>query len=153
MPARRLPAPRMPLLVLLLCLVLGGCVAPAFDSGAYTQNAIAALESAVSVNRTAALALRARLDDRATRAYADTVVTGSEEAIAPLEASFGDVDPSSRDDDELHASVMALLGDTSDALAVARIAVRRDDRSGMRSSVEELTRLGDRLEAAAESLS
>jgi hypothetical protein len=137
---------------LLLALTGSGCVAPAFDHGAYLENAKASLGSAVSEARTAELAVGARLDDRVTRAYADTVITESEEAIGPIEASFGTVDPPDRADDQLRDDILGILGDTEDALAEARIAVRRDDRPALRESQIALAELGDRLDQAKEDL-
>jgi hypothetical protein len=134
-------------------LLLAGCVAPAFDSGAYRVDARAALASAQSEARTAAVAAEALLDERVTEAYANTVVTESEDALGPIEDSFGVVDPPSTTDDELRESTTALLSDTADALATARIAVRRGDAGATRSAVAELTLLGDRLEKASEALS
>jgi hypothetical protein len=56
------------------------------------------------------------------------------------------VDPASRADDPLRATVLDVLGEAEDALAEARIAVRRDDAAGLRESVDELRGVGDRLE-------
>lgn len=132
---------------------LGGCVAPALDSGAFTANGAAALDSALSETRTSALAVQSRLDGRVTHQMADVVVTGSEEALGPIEASFGNVDAPARPDDALRAKVVGLLGESADALTAARIAVRREDRPAMANAVEELNRLSDELESAGEALS
>lgn len=144
---------RLALVAVLAVPALGACVAPALDSGAFQQNAVAALGSALSEARTAALAVQARLDDRVTNPYVDTVVTESESALGPIEDSFGNVDPPTRADDALRVRVTTMLSDTADALSSARIAVRREDRPGMRASVRELTRLGDELEKAQKVLS
>jgi hypothetical protein len=80
------------------------------------------------------------------------VVTESEEAVGPVEDSFGSVDPPSAADVRLRAEVSGLLSDTSDALADARIALRRDDRGGMRGSMAQLRALADRMEARSERL-
>jgi hypothetical protein len=127
-------------------------VAPSFDAGAFEQNAIGALESAVSTARVAALALDARVGDRITLAYADTVVTEAEDAIDPLEASFGVVDPPEPALDELRSDVLDQLADTGDLLAQARIAVRREDSDAMATLVGELRRVADTMEQHAEAL-
>lgn len=134
--------------------VLGcaGCVAPALDTGAYRQNAVAALESARSEARSAALAVEARLGERLTQQYANTLLTDHDEALGPIEDSFGNVDPPGPDDDPLRDQVMGLLGDTSDALSTARLSVRRDDRDALHDDLSALRRLGDRLDRAAEAL-
>lgn len=46
-----------------------------------------------------------------------------------------------------------MLSDTADALSAARIAVRRDDRAGMRTTIRELTRLGNELDKPQQVLS
>lgn len=68
---------------------VSGCIAPALDSGAFEQNAKSALESATSETSTARLALDGLLAGKATNAYADTVVTDSENAMGGIETSFG----------------------------------------------------------------
>jgi hypothetical protein len=134
-------------------LALGGCVAPALDSGAFHRNAIEALDSAVSETRAAALALEQHLAGRVARPYADTVVTDSEDALGPVEDSFGTVDPPTSADVRLRDDVDGLLSDAGDALSTARIALRRSDTAGMAKSVTELTSLADRMEKASEGLS
>jgi hypothetical protein len=136
--------------VLLLC--LSGCVVPARDAGAFRANAKAALSSAVSEARTGSLALKARVAGKVTNAYVDTVVTDSETAIGPIEDSFGNVDPPGAREDHLRTDVMTLLGDTADAFATARIAVRRDDAGQMRTSATALAQLADRMDDAKDGL-
>ena len=138
--------------VALLVVPLGACVAPSADSGSFEANAEAALSSAVSEARTAALVLQARLDGNVTNHYADTVVTDGEMALGPIEDSFGDVDPPDPRDDDLRDQVMSMLGDTSDAFAAARIAVRRDDAGQMRATASELAELADQMESAKDGL-
>ena len=135
-----------------VCLTLSGCVAPSFDTGAFQQNAIGALESAVSTARVAALALDARVGDRIALAYADTVVTEAEDAIDPVEASFGIVDPPEPALDDLRSDVLGQLADTGDLLAQARIAVRREDSDAMATLAGELRRVADVMEQHAEAL-
>jgi len=137
----------------LLGAVLGGCIAPAFDSGAFTHNAIEALDAATSETRTARLALQAKLGDRVTQPYVDTVVTASEKALGPIQDSFGTVDAPSTTDDALRDDVTTLLSDAADALTAARIAVRRHDEAAMKGSVAELGSVSDRLERKSDSLS
>lgn len=151
---RALPLRLLPWRLLLAgTLVLGGCVAPAFDSGAFHRNAIQALDSAVSETRAAALAVKQQLAGRVARPYADTVVTDSEDALGPVEDSFGTVDPPTPADEKLRDDVGGLLSDAADALSTARIALRRGDTTGMTKSLADLTSLADRMEKASEELS
>ena len=137
----------------LAALLLSGCVAPAFDSGAFRRNAIQALDSAVSGARTAAIALEEHLGERVMRPYADTVVTESEDAIGPVEDSFGNVDPPTQADVQLRDEVGGLLSDTADVLADARIALRAGDREGMARSAVDLRTVADAMEQKSEGLS
>ena len=146
MSARPLAGLRGPLVGLLASLALAGCATPAWTHGAYEQNAKSALESASSETASAALAVRLRLSDRATNAYADTLVTASEKAMGGIETSFGGVDPPSPAEDDLRDSVEKSLGDAQDALSAARIAVRRDDRRTMRAALRDLDAVTKALE-------
>ena len=87
------------------------------------------------------------------RTYADTVVTDSEDALGPVEDSFGTVDPPTSADEKLRDDVGRLLSDAADALSAARIALRKGDATGMGKSLADLTSLADRMEQASERLS
>jgi hypothetical protein len=132
--------------------LLSGCVTPALNRGAFVQNGRAAVDSAVSVVGAASLAVEARLAGDATRAYADVVVTESEAAIAPIEASYGGVDPPDRADDQMRDKVVEALGSAGDALAQSRIAVRRDDDEAMRAAALQLRQVRTALSALRVSL-
>ncbi|HEX6055044.1 MAG TPA: hypothetical protein VFY98_04465, partial [Intrasporangium sp.] len=82
----------------------------------------------------------------------DTVVTEAEEAIGPVEASFGSVDPPDPTLDQLRRAVLDQLGDTGDLLADARIAVRRGDSDAMATLAGELRRTADAMDQDAEAL-
>jgi hypothetical protein len=80
------------------------------------------------------------------------VVTDSESAMSPIQDSYGSVDPPSPSDDRQRDQVMSLLGDAADALAAARIAVRRDDPAQMRAAFKNLDDVSHRLEQAKQAL-
>ena len=136
------------LLAISVSLLLGGCIAPALDQGAFEQNAKSALESAASETSTAQIAVDVLLSGKATNAYADTVVTDSENAMGGIETSFGVVDPPAATQDGLRDEVLTLLGDADDALAHARIAIRRGDVSSLREAHKELEDASAHLESA-----
>jgi hypothetical protein len=133
-------------------ILLTGCIAPALDQGAFEQNAKSALESAASETQTAQIALDVLLSGSATNAYADTVVTDSENAMGGIETSFGVVDPPTPTLDKLRDDVLTLLGDADDALAHARIAVRRGDTARLNAAREELETASADLESARAAL-
>lgn len=132
--------------------LLSGCVVPARDDAAYRTDATQALQSATSVARTAEVTLRHWLAGDVTTAYADTVVTEAEQAIGPIQTSFGAVDPSSRAVDQLREDVTGRLSDTESALALSRIALRRGDRDAVRRGAGRLDQLSAVLDQAAERL-
>jgi hypothetical protein len=137
----------------LVAAVLSSCVTPALNRGAFVENGKRALDSTISATAAATLALNARLDGNATKAFSDVVVTESESAIAPVENSFGGVDPPSSAEDELRTAVLGVIGDAGNALASARIAVRRDDPDAMRQAVDQLNALSQVLQGTRDWLS
>ncbi|MGN7247319.1 hypothetical protein ACTHQ1_06275 [Janibacter anophelis] len=73
--------------------LLTGCVTPALDSGAFRHNARGAVGSGLSETSTAALTVEQVLAGRLTDAVADTSLSNCEDAIGPIEDSFGKVQP------------------------------------------------------------
>ena len=78
--------------------------------------------------------------------------TWAEEAIDPVMASFGSVDPPEPGLDELRRTVLDQLGDTDDLLGEARIAVRRGDSDAMATLAGELRRSASAMDHHAEAL-
>ena len=97
-------------------------------------------------------ALDARVDDRITLAYADTLVTEAEDSIDPVVASFGSVGPPEPSLDELRSDVLDQLAHAGDLLADARIAVRRGDDEAMATLSDDLRAVADAMEHRAEAL-
>jgi len=136
----------------MLALTLSGCVGPARNSDNYHGDASAAVESGLSEALTAHLVIGQWLDSHATGEYADVVLTDSEPAPGPIQDSFGSRQPDSPSDDDLRDTVLRILGDEEDALAHARIAVRRSDVAGLRLADSEITDAIDDLTKAQASL-
>ncbi|HET7475434.1 MAG TPA: hypothetical protein VFJ97_05355 [Dermatophilaceae bacterium] len=142
-----------PALTLGLALLLGGCVVPARSAGHYRDDATAAVQSAQSEAQTVALVLAQVDRRRVTDQAAEVVVSEAEDAIAPLEASFGSVQPPSPALDPVRAAVMTALGDADDAIAAARIALRRDDAAGRAAAAGQLRQVLGELAGLSERLS
>ena len=140
------------LLAAALATTLSSCVTPALDRGAFVENGKNALDSAISATASATMALNARVNGNATKAFSDVVVTDSEDAVAPIENSFGGVDPPSDAEDQLRTSVLKAVGDAGDALSSARIAIRRDDADAMRQAVDDLDAASQQLKTLRQSL-
>lgn len=126
-------------LIVLTALLLCGCVAPAPNSGAFRENARGAVESAISETSTAALVVRQTLRDNMTGPASDTALSNAEDAMGPIEDSFGKVQPPRSSDDALRDRVIRQLGDAEDAIAAARIASRRNDVPALRRALRALT--------------
>ncbi len=103
------------------------------------------MTSALSATATGKAALEQRLSGNATKAYADVVVTDSEKAIAPIQSSFGGVQPPSPGQDDTRNAVLDAVSQAGDALSDARIAVRRDDDDAMRAAISKLDQATDQL--------
>jgi hypothetical protein len=131
---------------------LAGCVGPARNSDNYHGDASAAVKSGLSEARTAHLVIGQWLDRHATGEYADVVLTDTESALGPIQDSFGSRQPDSPSDDDLRDTILQALGDEADALAHARIAVRRSDVAGLRMADTEITDAIDNLTKAQRSL-
>jgi hypothetical protein len=127
-----------PAVVAGLALGLTGCVGPARNSDNYHGDASAAVRSGLSEALTARLVIRQFLNRHATGEYADVLLTDSESALGPIQDSFGSRDPDSPRDDDLRDTVLQMLGDEQDALAHARIAMRRSDVGGLHDADADL---------------
>jgi hypothetical protein len=138
--------------VMLAVLALTGCVTTAVNSGAYVENGKAALDSTISATASAQLALQARLSGDAPRTFTDVVVTESEQSIAPIESSFGGVDPPTPSDDALRDAVLDAVGTAGDALSDARVAIRRDDMTALTEAGADLQAAQTALQSLRESL-
>jgi hypothetical protein len=149
---RHRPAVRAAFAAALLVTSLSGCVSSAFNSGAYHEDAKAALGSAISETRSASLAADALVHHKVSNAYGDVMISDSEDALGPIQASFGTVDPPIRAQDELRTNVLELLGQAEDTLAEARIAVRRGDLKGVAESRDSLSAIADKLEKLKDGL-
>lgn len=139
---------RQALGAMLSAAALSGCVAPAIDSGAFTKNAGRALTSTLSETRTAHLVVSQLLSDKITGPAADTSLSNAEDAIGPISASFGKVQPPNPRDDSLRRRVLTLIEDASSAIADARIAARRGDIAGLRSARAGLDSVSSDIEKA-----
>ena len=115
-----------------------GCVGPARNSDNYHGDASAAVDSGLSEGLTARIVIRQFLNHHATGEYADVLLTDSETAMGPIQDSFGSRQPDSPQDDDLRDTVLQMLNDEADALAHARIAMRRSDVGGLHDADADL---------------
>lgn len=125
-------------------LLLAGCVTPATGADSYQDKAAMSVKAAISEVETARLTVRAMLDDRILRRYADETVSASEQALASISEAFGSVQPP-QGTDQVRDEVTTVLSDAEDAVAMARIAVRRSDRTRLQQVQVDLTKVADDL--------
>jgi hypothetical protein len=135
---------------LLICLT--GCVSPARDQPQYRQKAVQTLEAAAGEVATSLLALEQYERRKTFSAYADEVITSDENTAGSISTAFGSVQPPDHTSDEVRKGVMTQLSAAGDAIADARIAVRREDKPGMRTAADELRSAANGLEALKERL-
>lgn len=134
------------------CFLLAGCVTPATGADSYHDKASTSVRAAASEVATAQLAVRLMRRDRIQKAYADETVTASETALGAIGNAFGSVQPPAGDD-KLRDDVSNLVSDAEDAVAHARIAVRRGDPSDLADAAQELTKSASDLSKAQKALS
>jgi hypothetical protein len=84
--------------------------------------------------------------------FTDVLVTESEGSIAPIESSFGGVDPPNPSDDALRDAVLDAVGTAGDALSDARVAIRRDDTTALAAAGTDLQKAQSALKSLRESL-
>lgn len=118
--------------------LLAGCVTPAIDSGAFRQNAVGALESGLAETNTAVLVVEQVRADQITDPLADIALSQTEDAMGPIQDSFGKVQPPDPRLDSLRTDVLTALGDAESAIADARIAARRGNPAGLRQALAAL---------------
>jgi hypothetical protein len=133
-------------------LLLAGCVTPATGADSYHDKASTSVRAAASEVATARLTVGLVRHDRIQKAYADETVTASETALGSIGNAFGSVEPPAGDD-QLRDDVTTLVSDAEDAVAHARIAVRRGDPGDLADAARELTRSADDLSKAEKALS
>jgi ABC-type uncharacterized transport system auxiliary subunit len=125
-----------------------GCVTPARNEPQYEAKARAAVQAATGEVATGMLVVLQDRQGKVFRSYADEVVTGSENAVGSVSQTFGSVQPPDRASDEIRDAVTQVLSSAQDALAHARIAVRRSDLPALDSSLNELLSAKTALDSA-----
>ena len=145
-------AARWPAAGALLALLLGGCVTPARNDPQYRAKASAALQATASELGTTLLIVRQVQDGKALKPYADAVVTASETSMGGVINSFGSVQPPDPGVDAVRDGVSGVLSSASDAIAHARIAVRRPGTAQLAAVTDELVAAEHEVDRATEQL-
>jgi hypothetical protein len=138
--------------VLAAVAALGGCVTPATGAGTYPAKARSSVQAAISETETTRITLQGVERGRIFGPTADVIVTGNETTIGSIAATFGSVQPPAGND-RLRDETSQLLSDAEDAVAAARIAVRRSDAAGIRAALADVRKVTRQLERAEKALS
>jgi cytochrome c556 len=142
---------RVAVAAVLALAALAGCATPEGDPSVYREEALSTLKAAHSAVESAHIALGARLDDKLFGRSTDDVVSSAEESLSGTAGTFVGLQPPQGADKVRDASTK-LLSDAQDAVEQARIAVRRDDRDGMRQAYDAVGKSAQALDRAEEQL-
>jgi len=137
--------------VLAAVAILGGCVTPVTGAGTYRAKALSSVQAAISETETTRITLQGVERGRIFGPTADVIVTGNETALGSIAATLGSVQPPAGND-RIRDETSQLLSDAEDAVAAARIAVRRSDAAGIRDALTEVQKVTKQLERAEQAL-
>jgi hypothetical protein len=130
----------------LLVLTTAGCGTSAPETDDYAEQAGRTRDAVLSEVGTAEVAVEQLRSARLPQPYADTTVSAAEQAIGTAAASFGTIQPP-RAADDLRQATTVLVTDAEEAVAAARIAVRRSDAAALATAAAELARVRAALAA------
>jgi hypothetical protein len=127
---------------------LTGCVGPATTVAAYRGKVVHAADAALSQEQTAVLTIDGLLRGRVLQAYAETVVSKSEDAMSSVQGAFDSIQPpDDRSSDALREKLDTMLSNGSSDVSDLRIATRREDRTQMSMLVANLKKDASTLQA------
>ena len=138
--------------VMVAVAAVGGCVTPATGAGTYRAKARSSVQAAISETETTRITLQNLERGRIFDPTADEIVTANETALGSIAATFGSVQPPAGND-RLRDETAQLLSDAEDAVAAARIAVRRSDTAGIQDALTDVQKVAKQLEQAEKDLS
>lgn len=130
---------------LLVVLLVTGCVPASPDVDTYRDKAAVTLGAAVSDVTTVRLLLEMSYDGRMLRPTALTQLRYSEGALGTAIDAYTELNPPPQLDGLFKRS-STLLGDASDLVAEARIAIERQQVDRYPGLAEELRKIGSQLE-------
>lgn len=132
-------------------LTASACATPEGDPSMYRDEAVSTLSAAQSSVVTVQIVLTTRLRDRTFGRAADDAVSTEEGSLSSTAGTFEGLQPP-RGADAVRQQATQLLSDAEDAVAAARIAVRRDDRAEMRQALAAVVHVANQLARAPKTL-
>lgn len=127
------------------------CATPEGDPALYHDEAVSTLGAAHSSVETVRITLVTRIRDRTFGRAADDTVSTAESSLNSTAGTFEALQPP-RGADAVREQTTQLLSNAEDAVAAARIAVRRDEPALMRQALAAVTVSAKQLDAAPDTL-
>ena len=118
--------------------LLSACVSPAVDAGGYRGKVMQSAKKMSGLIGAARLAVQLDFDHKMLRTVTDNVVTDAENDAGSVVTALGSVQPPDAASVTLRDHADEILQDASSQLADLRIALRRNDKPGMRAAMDDL---------------
>ena len=138
----------------LLLIVFGsasGCVAqpvgPVSDAAGYGAKAAVTVEAVRSAVASTRLAGRGELDGRTFRAYAEQVADDAAATVQTAQDTFESIAPPDEASRPVRVGVLDAVAAARRAVVDTRAALQGDDPDALRTTVDALDPVADRLEA------
>jgi len=128
-------------------LTASGCATPEGDPSLYHDEAVSTLKAAQSSVETVRITLTTRLRNAIFGRAADDTISTAETSLTSTAGTFEGLQPP-RGADAVRARTVQLLSDAEDAVAAARIAVRRDAPVQMRQALDAVGQVAGQLDRA-----
>jgi hypothetical protein len=133
--------------------LVSGCATPARNPPQFKAKAENAVQTAQGEVSTGLIVVHQAQQRKILNTDADRVVSSSESAVSSISESFTSVQPpDDASSDEIRDAVSNVLSQAQDALADARIAIRRSDRGKLDASAKELRSAAEALTNAESKL-
>lgn len=119
-------------------LLLSACVTPAVNADGYRGKVKQSAKKMTGIVGAARLAAQLDLDGKMLRTLTDNVVTDAENDAESVVTSLDSVQPPDQGSVQLRSDADDVLQNAASQLADLRIAVRRGDQAGMRTTIGDL---------------
>jgi hypothetical protein len=134
---------------LVLVLLLGACVAPAYTESQYESKVAKTAEDAVSSVETVRLAVEASNRHGLPTNPIDVAISGQEDILDSVAGTFSSVQPPDADMLKLRDRVLDLLDRAQIKLEETRIAYRNNDVDSALAAIEKAEPISKRLDDIA----
>jgi hypothetical protein len=121
-------------------LLLSACVSPAINADGYRGKVMQSAKKMSGLIGAARLAVQLDLDHKMLRTVTDNVVTDAENDAGSVVTALDSVQPPDAASVKLRDHAGEILQDASSQLADLRIALRRNDKLGMRVAMDDLAK-------------